>query len=70
MSETTEHGQNIANQIPDEDAYGYYAELTLADVWNIIDNIHTHFMDTGRDTGLFEKWMRDLEELDEGCPTI
>jgi hypothetical protein len=68
MSETTEHGEHIAMQIQDEDAYGGSGTLTLADVWNIIDNLHTHFMDTGRDTSLFEKWMRELEDIDEDLP--
>ena len=68
MSKLTEHGRNIAEQIQEEDAYGMQNNLTLADVWYIIDNIHTHFMDTERDTTLFEKWMRDLEAIDEDLP--
>ena len=61
--ETTQHGENIANQIQDEDAYGHYNELEWGDVWLIIDNLHTHFMDTGRDTTILEEWMSELEDL-------
>ena len=68
MSELTEHGRNIAEQIQDEDAYGRYNRLTLADVWYVVDNFHTHFMDTERDTAIFEKWMRELEAIDEDLP--
>lgn len=69
MSEPTRHGENIANQIQTEDAYGEGpGKMTLADVWLIVDNLHTHFMDTGQDTKLFEKWMCELEAIDEDLP--
>jgi len=64
MSEVTERGRNIAIKIPD----GRYDKLTLADVWYIVDRLHTHFMDTNRDTMIFEKWMRVLETLDKDLP--
>jgi len=70
MSKTTEHGENIANEIQSEDAYGCEGKLTLADVWLIIDNLHTHFMDTGRDTSIFSKWMNELEEIDTDLPNL
>lgn len=69
MSNPTEHGENIAWQIQGEDACGRKGKLTLADVWLIIDNLHTHFMSTGRDTSIFERWMRELENLDDDLPT-
>ena len=68
MGELTEHGKNIADQIQDEDAYGESGKLTLADVWYIVDNLHTHFVDTNRDTRIFEKWMRVLETIDKDLP--
>lgn len=68
MSQTTRHGDNIVNQIQSEDAYGQYNMLTLADVWNIVDNLHTHFLDTGRSTAIFEKWMKQLEKMDKDLP--
>ena len=70
MSQLTEHGRNIADQIQGEDVYGYSGELTLADTWNIIDQLHSHFMDTNRDTKFLEKWMRELENMDEDLPVI
>ena len=68
MSETTRHGENVADEIQGTDSFGADDELTLADVWLIVDNLHTHFMDTGRDTSIFEKWMRQLEKMDGDLP--
>lgn len=68
MSNTTRKGEGIAYQIQGENAYGYNGELTLADVWLIVDNIHTHFMDTNRDTEMFERWIQELEEVDPELP--
>jgi len=68
MSETTEHGEHIADQIQGADAYGDSGELTLADVWFIVDNLHSHWMDTDRDTAMFERWMSELEEIDMDLP--
>jgi hypothetical protein len=70
MSQTTEHGRNIADQIQDEDAYGQKGDLTLADVWIILDNLHSHFMDTKQDTKFLEKWMHELEAIDDDLPCI
>lgn len=70
MSTTTEHGENIANQIQGGDAYGHQGKLSLADVWLILDNIHTHFMNTSRDTKFLSKWLRELEGMDKDLPPI
>ena len=82
MSRTTEHGENIANQIQGEDAYGVRGDLTLADVWNIVDNLHSHFAfeEDGKEREhsdydmkilqMFEKWMRELEGMDDDLPSI
>lgn len=42
---TTLHGERIAAQIPDEDAYGSSGVLSAADVVHILDMIHTNIMD-------------------------
>ncbi len=68
MSKLTEHGDNIAGQIQDYDGFGARNDLTLADVWAIIDNLHSHFIDAGRDTSMFERWMRELETIDSDLP--
>jgi hypothetical protein len=69
MSKNTIHGDNIAEQINSEDCYGQSGALTYADVWNIVDQLHTHFMDTDRDTALFEKWMKEIWEIDPKMET-
>lgn len=76
MSDTTRHGENIANEIQCEDAYGHFDNLTVADVWSIIDNLHSHFCDqndahiNGANEMLraLEGFMRKLEEMDEDLP--
>ena len=72
MSETTQHGENIADEIQTDDAYGNFDNLTDADVWNILDNIHTHILDTRgiQDPTLriLEDAMHDLEMIDEDLP--
>jgi len=70
MSGTTDHGENIANQIQCEDAYGEMNDLTLADVWNIVDNLQSHFIDTsgGQISAVLGKWMDTLEKMDEDLP--
>ena len=68
MSKLTEHGSNIAMQIQYPDAFGGNGDLTLADVWEIIDNLHTHFLDTDRDTSMFVGWLRELESIDNDLP--
>jgi len=73
MSQTTEHGEAIAEQIQGEDAYGYSGELTTADVWLILDSLQTHFMDSSQKLSdklfdLFSGWMEALEKLDKDLP--
>ena len=69
MSKNTRHGDHIAGEINGYDASGHTGELTYADVWNMVDQLHTHFMDTDRDTALFEKWMKELWEIDPKIET-
>ena len=59
-SERTRKGEGIAEQIQGENAYGCSGDLTMADVWYIIDNLHTHFLDSGRPTEIFERWLDEL----------
>lgn len=68
--EPTRHGENIVEQINEPDAYGNYNELNLADVWLIIDQLHTHFMDAGKDTKFLSRWLRELEDMDKNLPPI
>jgi len=70
MSKTTDHGENIVLQIQSEDAYGSMNDLTVADVWNILDNLQSHFIDTGGGpiTILLGKWMDKLEKMDGDLP--
>lgn len=75
MSKPTAHGDNIVMQIQTEDAYGDFNTLTLADVWNIIDNLHTHFMDTKPENDIailtmLSGWMRQLEDMDSELPPL
>lgn len=58
----TPHGDNIANKIQGADAFGDFDNLTIADIWNILDNLHTHFLDTKRDNKFLSKWMDELEK--------
>jgi hypothetical protein len=78
MSETTPHGENIANEILGEDAYGSSDDLTVADVWNILDNLQTSFMEQYERKNIKPStddmvhrigvWMRQLEDIDEDLP--
>jgi len=61
-TERTDHGDNIADQVQGEDAYGYSGDLTIADIWNILDNIHSQFMATDRDNRFLSDWMDQLEK--------
>lgn len=76
MSQPTEHGDNIAEQIQIEDCYGGTGQLTLADVWNIVDNLHSHFMEYTPPDGpnvvldMFSGWMRQLEKMDTELPPL
>lgn len=65
MSKVTKKGQRIADDISHNDG-----KLTMADVWLIVDNLHTHFLHTKRDNQMFAKWMEELEALDEDLPAI
>jgi hypothetical protein len=72
MSQATGHGENIACQIQTEDAYGEFDELSNADVWLILDTLHSHMVETrtGPDPifNILEQAMRELEEIDEELP--
>jgi hypothetical protein len=73
MSLPTQHGENIANDIQTEDAYGDFNVLTTADVWLILDNLHTHFMDNGSEShsnlmDMLSSWMQELEQFDNELP--
>ncbi len=77
MSQPTSHGDNIVQQIQTEDAYGEFNVLTLADVWNIVDNLHTHFMVNDPDDytdnltlHILSGWMRQLEDMDSELPPL
>lgn len=68
MRETTEQGNNIADQIL---SYGNISNLTIADVWNILDRLFTHFsLDVGDPSTMkmIGKWMDELEEINEDLP--
>lgn len=45
----TDHGDSIADQIIGEDAYGNNEPLNAADLWHILDAMHTNFLDNGQD---------------------
>ena len=67
MSKTTRHGENIASQC----AYGDQGELTIADIWNILDNLQTSVLDNEPDSPLLpmlSRWLHELEDLDEDLP--
>ncbi len=78
MSQPTNHGNNIVQQIQTEDSYGEFNVLSLADVWNIVDNLHTHFMDNSDVKPLFDdkilemlgSWLRQLENMDSELPPL
>lgn len=72
MTETTSHGDNIASDIH-EDAYGQFDILTTADLWNILDNLHTHYLDNPGEKhkeimNMITKWLTELEEFDDSLP--
>lgn len=77
MSQTTRHGESVVNEI--QEPSGNESEpLTLADVWNIVDNLHTHFLDTTKPDDkprnaalkMFSRWMRELEDQDDTLPPV
>lgn len=72
MSETTRHGENVANEIQGVDAYGDDDNLTDADVWNILDQIESHMLST-REPGdpifdVLKNAMDALIEIDDDLP--
>lgn len=68
MSERTNHGDNIAEQIQQEDAYGIMNNLTASDLWHILDEFQTHLMDTDPESkmiSMLSKWMKEIEDFDD-----
>ena len=63
IQEPTEHGRNIASQIQEEDAYGESDSLNYADVYIILDELHSHFVNLNDRKGhqLMTKFMEQLE---------
>lgn len=72
----TDHGNNIANQIQDEDAYGIKGDLTASDLWNILDQFETHLIDTPTLSerkaleSLVTAWKRELEAVFPDMETV
>lgn len=63
-NERTEHGTNIADQCVGEDAYGDDGLLTPADIYYILDMIHTNQIDSKglpATIHLLERFRRMLE---------
>jgi len=68
MTETTIHGDNIAAQIANEDAYGDSGLLNTADVREIVDQIHTNLLDNGNDNNtplmaMITRWLNEAEMM-------
>lgn len=58
--ERTAHGNNVADAIHEDD-YGDNDDLTIADVWNILDSLHTAFMNRDPEiTELLSGWMNKI----------
>ena len=68
----TEHGKNIAMQIQTTDAYGTFNNLTAADVWNIVDNLNTHFVDHTNEAliKMTAGWLLELESAFPDLETV
>ncbi len=67
MSERTNHGSNVADQIQGEDAYGVTGKMTYADLYNMLDQMQTAFMDIDENdpiVKILSDWMGKLFELD------
>ena len=66
VNPTTRRGENTCSDIvADNNAYGDVGALTIADLHQIIDSLHTHFMDNGADGGLLgmmSNWMAELDK--------
>lgn len=67
MRETTIHGDNIASQIADEDAYGRRGTLNAADVREIVDQIHANLLDGGQESSplmaMITRWLDEAETM-------
>lgn len=37
--------------------------MTLADLMKCLDQLNTHWLDTGRDNSFLSRWMNELEEM-------
>lgn len=60
-NESTPRGDSICNDIVSRsNSYGDTDILTLTDVWNILDSLHTHFLETKRDNKFLSEWMDKL----------
>jgi len=75
MSLPTQHGENVAGDIQTEDAYGQFDVMTPADVWLILDNLHTHFLDNNQDQRedvmkILKAGMKQLEAIDDELPVM
>jgi hypothetical protein len=61
----TAHGNYIARQIQNEDAYGYFNVMNESDLYNIVDQFQTHIMDylPDRDDliSMMGRWLEELE---------
>lgn len=58
----TQHGDDVAYQIQEASVYGADEPLTVADVWNILDNLHTVFMDVDLEMEkLLIEWMDKID---------
>ena len=71
-NERTQHGENIANDIQQHDAYGDFDVLTAADLWNILDNLQTHWFDHEQQelAGIVTQFMREVEKTFPDARTV
>jgi hypothetical protein len=62
----TQHGDNIADQIQTEDAYGFYNVMNEADLYNIIDQFQSHILEESPAKQdlliMISLWMQELEQ--------
>lgn len=67
MSLPTQHGHHISEHL-----WPYGDEpLTLADVWLIVDGLHSHFIEHDGpydQIRMFEQWLKQLEHMDGDLP--
>lgn len=73
----TEHGDNVANQIPGADVYGYEGLITLADLWHIVDQVHTNWCDKlpndkekHKLLKMLTGWMDEVQNLNPEIETV